>query len=186
MKQNCSFGVMVLAAAAVGCTASTPVGDFTTSSTQSDAVAAPALEVQMPSELTPMTVGVALSRSTAAPGESVAVTVGVRLLPGWHTYAVVPPEEPYIQTRFSVEPQAGVTAVGDWIAPPPVSDPTNPALKIYESTPEPLMFVHELRVAENASGEVQVRVSVLYQTCDLSRCLPPEQKTFDLKLQVAS
>jgi hypothetical protein len=26
---------------------------------------------------------------------------------------------------------------------------------------------------------------VLFQACDMSRCLPPEEQTFDLKLKVA-
>ena len=86
----------------------------------------------------------------------------------------------------ALEPGAGLTPSGDWIAPPPVEDAANPRLKLYESTPEPLLFLHPLQVADTASGEASVRVSVLFQVCDMSRCLPPEEKTFDLKLKIAA
>jgi hypothetical protein len=65
-----------------------------------------------------------------------------------------------------------------------VSDPQNPRLKIYESTPEPLKFEHGMRVADGASGEVTVRVGLRYQVCDVFRCLPPAEEFFDLKLKV--
>jgi hypothetical protein len=50
-----------------------------------------------------------------------------------------------------------------------VSDPLNPRLKIHESTPAPLECRHSLRVADDASGEVPVRVGLGYQVCDAFR-----------------
>ena len=143
------------------------------------------VKVDPPTELTPMTVSAALTQAGARPGETVMVTIAVRLLPGWHTYAVVPPEEPYIQTKWILEPGAGVTAEGDWLAPPATPDPENPKLMLYQSQKDPLVFLHDLRVADDAKGEITVRAGVLFQTCDASRCLPPERKVFDLKLKVA-
>jgi len=145
---------------------------------------APALQIDAPSELTPMTVNAALTRQSSEPGAAVSVLIGIRLLPGWHTYAYVPSEEPYIQTKWLLEPGSGLLAVGDWIAPPAVSDPQNPRMKLYVSPPEQLLFMHPLRVADDASGEANVRAGLVYQTCNFSRCLPPTRKTFDLKLTV--
>lgn len=181
--------------ATLGCTATSPT--IATAPEQAPAaqaapVAAPAtasgptVKVDMPDEVTPMTLNAMLAKTTVAPGDTVAVMVGVRLLPGWHTYAVVPPEEPYIQTKFTLEPAAGLAATGDWVSPPPVADSSNPRLKVYESTPEPLVFTHALRVSDTATGEVKVRVNVLYQTCDFSRCLPPAEQKFDLTLKIAA
>ena len=145
----------------------------------------PILEVAPPTELTPMTVNAVLMPVSVKAGETASVLVGVRLLLGWHTYVYVPAEEPYIQTTRILELGPGVAASGEWIAPPPVSDIQNPKVMVYESRPEPLIFLHSLRVAENASGEVAVRAGLIYQTCNSSRCLPPAREIFDLKLTVA-
>ena len=190
MKQGCRVtGALLFPAAllagVIGCTPAMPVNQAPPAAPAA-AISGVAMKVGMPSEIAPMTLDAVLAQPTAAPGETVAVMVGVRLLPGWHTYAVVPPEEPYVQTRMTLDPEAGVTASGDWIAPPPLADAMNPQLKIYESTPEPMMFMHSLKVADNASGDVKVRVTVLFQTCDMSRCLPPEERIFDLKLKVVA
>jgi Disulphide bond corrector protein DsbC len=147
--------------------------------------AAPASTIEPPSELTPMTIDAELNPPHAQAGATVMVSIGVRLLPGWHTYARVPPEEPYVQTKWILEPGAGLTASGDWIAPPAVPDAHNPQMQVYESQPEPLIFLHGLRVANDVSGELTVRTGLVYQTCNFSRCLPPTRKTFDLKLSVA-
>lgn len=142
------------------------------------------LRVSTPTELSPMTVGAALTTSRTSPGESITVLVGVRLLPGWHTYAQVPPDEPYVATRAILEPGPGLTPSGDWIAPPSVADAQNPQMKTYESAPEPLIFTRELRVANTAPREATLRVSVPFQTCNVQRCLPPSRRVFTLKLAV--
>jgi hypothetical protein len=142
------------------------------------------LRVPKPTEISPMTVGAALTTSHASTGDSITVLIGVRLLPGWHTYAQVPPDEPYLATEGILEPGPGLTPSGDWIVPPSVADAQNPQMKIYESGPEPLILMHELRVANTAPREATVRVSVRFQTCNVQRCLPPARKVFNLKLAV--
>lgn len=142
------------------------------------------LRVRTPTELAPMTVGAALTTSRASPGESISVLIGVRLLPGWHTYAEVPADEPYVATKGLLEPSSGLTPSGDWMTPPSIPDATNPQLKIYASSSDPLIFLHEMRVAESAAGEAQVRVTLRFQTCSAERCLPPTREVFALSLNV--
>lgn len=146
--------------------------------------AADSLRVTRPTELTPMTVGAALSSSHASPGQSISVLIGVRLQPGWHTYAQVPANEPYVATKGVLEPGPGLTPLGDWTAPPSVADEQDPHMRLYESGPVPLIFSHEFRVAEKAAREVAVRVSFRFQTCNAEGCLPPTRKVFNLKLTV--
>jgi len=131
-----------------------------------------------------MTVGVALSLSTAKPGDTVAILGTVRLLPGWHTYASVPAGKPYIQTKWSIDPPEGLSVVGDWLTPAAVPDPRDTELTIYEG--EKLTFAHPIKVADTASGDQTVRVSIFFQTCNLEHCLAPTRKSFDLKLSVGS
>jgi len=171
--QAWSLGVLLGTAGCVGV-----AGQLQTSGT--------ALQIDPPSELVPMTTNAVLTQPSGEPGKTVAVLIGVRLLPGWHTYAYVPAEEPYVQTQWLLEPGTGLTAMGDWIAPPPVPDAQNPRMKLYQSGSQPLIFMHEFRIADNASGEIGVRTGLVFQTCNFIRCLPPTRKTFDLKLTVAT
>jgi DsbC/DsbD-like thiol-disulfide interchange protein len=149
---------------------------------QDDAVSA--LKIAPPNELTPLTLNAVLTQKRAKPGDTVTVMVGMRLLPGWHTYAYVPADEPYTPIKWLLEPGVRVTATGEWIAPPPVPDAQNPQIKLYVGQSEPLFFAPELRIANNASGPIVVRTGIFYQTCNVSRCLPPTGKTFDLSLTV--
>ena len=137
-----------------------------------------------PTEVTPMTVGAMLSSSIAKPGDTVAILGTVRLLPGWHTYASVPAGKPYIQTKWSIDPPAGISAVGDWLTPAAVPDPRDAELTIYEG--DKLTFAHPLKVSDAASGEQTIRVGIFFQTCNLEHCLAPTRKSFDLKLSVGS
>jgi DsbC/DsbD-like thiol-disulfide interchange protein len=136
-----------------------------------------------PTEVAPMTVGAALSSSTAKPGDSIAILGTVRLLAGWHTYASVPPGKPYIQTKWSIDPPAGLSPSGDWLTPAAVPDPRDSELTIYEG--DKLTFAHPMKVADTASGEQTIHVSIFFQTCNLEHCLAPTRKSFDLKLSVS-
>jgi len=174
-----------LLAGALGCAAAGSV-DQAPAAAPAAAASEFTLTVDMPNEMVPMTIAAMVGQPSVTPGDTVAVVVGVRLLPGWHTYAVVPPTEPYVQTKWTLEPGPGLIASGEWLVPPPVPDAHNPALKLYESTADPLVFRHALRVADTASGELKVKVSVLFQVCDAFRCLPPAEQFFDLKLKVVT
>jgi DsbC/DsbD-like thiol-disulfide interchange protein len=143
-----------------------------------------ALAIEPPTELEPVSMSAELSTATASPGDTLVVTVGIKLLPGWRIYAHVPANEPYVQTRWLVDLPPRLSAAGEWIGPPPTPDVHNPELKLYEAGPDALLLMRELKVADDAQGSLTVNAGLLYQACDFSRCLPPTRKTVELKLKI--
>ncbi|TNJ46962.1 hypothetical protein KFZ70_05910 [Tamlana fucoidanivorans] len=105
-----------------------------------------------------------------------AVIMKINLLPGWHIYSFVPKTQPYIPTELLLELPKGIYKIGDWIKP--MDEAYNDGVYIYHGVQT---FVHYLKVT-NSNYSNELTCGIYYQTCDLNKCYPPNEKLIKLKL----
>ena len=109
--------------------------------------------------------------------DSIAVIVKVRLAPGWHIYQYVPSNLPYIPIDHILKLPENFQSSGKWEMSRPLPSANDPGVLIYEKE---AWFVHKALRLSALPGIV--RTGLYYQTCDLNQCLPPVEKTFELKI----
>lgn len=120
---------------------------------------------------------VTLNAGILSEKDSLAVMVKVRLAPGWHIYQHVPSTLPYIPIEYILKLPENFRASGKWEMSKAFPSSNDPGVLIYEKE---AWFVHKaLRLSDNPDV---VYTGLYYQTCDLNQCLPPVEKTFDLKV----
>lgn len=138
--------------------------------------AAKQLYCATPTEQTPVTI----NARTLTENDSIAVIVKVNIAPGWHIYQYVPPTLPYIPLEHILKPSEGIQAVGTWQITKPFSSVTDAGVLVYENN---ALFVHKLVRSAGEKTKGVIHTGLYYQTCNLQQCLPPDEKTFDLKTE---
>ena len=103
-----------------------------------------------------------------------AVIMKVNLLHGWHIYSYVPKTQPYITSEFQLNLPDGISKIENWIKP--LDEPYDDGVYIYHGE---LIFVHYCQVNNISDGDITC--GIYYQTCDLNKCYPPEEKKINLK-----
>src|SRR5579871_4317365 len=119
--------------------------------------------------------------SKAAPGSSITLRLTAKLDDGWHLYSPTPPKGP------ADNPGPNATKLNL------VENPSVGPEKIYQPKPErkfdtnfsldtetfekevTFLFVTNLK-SDAASGPVELKAKVRYQTCSSTTCLPPKTK----------
>lgn len=142
---------------------------------QKIAAAAGALNCEEPDEQHPVTLNAEIIDATGS--DSVAVIIKARMAPGWHIYAYVPQTMPYIVSEFIIKPSPNIKLVGDWEKSRPIATAMDKGVLIYEKE---AVFIHKL-VKVSGSETGTITAGLYYQTCNLRQCLPPIEKTFELK-----
>lgn len=101
------------------------------------------------------------------------LTLRIKIHPGYHIYADVAGDDPYVPTTLTLSLPEGLTA-GEWTASRPGQFGTSGST-IYEDE-----AVYTCPVAGNTAGDVSCTVS--YQCCDAHICLPPVKKTLRVSI----
>lgn len=143
-----------------------------------------ALPCPAPSEQMPVTMNAALVKDPVS-GE-MAVLIKALIAPGWHLYAYVPSDMPYIKTECLLDLPPGLTAAGGWQKSPSSPSATDQGVFIWEKE---AIFVQRLQPGKTDTGKMdtgkmdkgRLRTGLSYQTCDLRQCLPPAEKWFELE-----
>lgn len=136
--------------------------------------AADSLMCEEPDEEKPVTLNAKLVADYG--GDSIAVIIKIRMTPGWHIYAYVPENMPYILTECLLEPDANAKQVGTWIKSVPQASTTDKGVLIYEHV---AVFTHKLKkVSKLVKGKIST--GLYYQTCNLQQCLPPVEAKIEL------
>jgi hypothetical protein len=133
------------------------------------------LECQKPDEKDPVALNAVLVKEKN--GSDMTVIVKTRIKRGWHLYALVPPEEPFIITEGILILPKDVTAEGDWVKTPPTLSPLDKGVFIWE---QEVVFTRRLKAQSGIKGILEA--GLFYQACDWKQCLPPVEKTIKLKL----
>lgn len=112
--------------------------------------------------------------------QKIRLVLKAELDPGWHLYAQDIPEDGPIPTTFNFTENAAYSLAGK-------ISPENKPIEKFDSTFEmklryfedQAIFVQSIYVHEKIQS---VKGSLEYMVCDNERCLPPEEKTFEINL----
>ncbi|HUP48948.1 MAG TPA: cytochrome c biogenesis protein CcdA, partial [Thermoanaerobaculia bacterium] len=123
--------------------------------------------------------GITFDGESNAPGEPVAGRILVEIAGGWHINSVEPSSDFAIPTRLEID--APAVRIESTEFPPHIERPFDFAggetLAVYEGTLE--VPFRGVRIAED---DERFMVSVFYQACDDSICLPPRTVTLETRL----
>lgn len=108
-----------------------------------------------------------------APAGMKDVVITMTVHEGFHTYAIVADDDPFIATEVTVELPEGYEKSGTLVTP--ASTPSATATTYYTGT-----GAFRQRIKGNGNGKVTCKIK--YQACDASMCMPPVTKTFELEL----
>ncbi|WP_341838649.1 protein-disulfide reductase DsbD domain-containing protein [Chitinophaga pollutisoli] len=108
--------------------------------------------------------------------DSLAVIVKTEILPGWHIYAFVPENQPYIQLDPILDAPASLRKAGAWIKSKPMASVNDPGVLIYENH---ALFVQKFARTDKTSGKI--KAGLYFQCCDIKQCLPPDERTVELE-----
>ncbi len=132
------------------------------------------LKCDAPDERNP----VSLNAVLVTEKDSIAVIVKAVMAPGWHIYAYVPSTLPYIQMDPVLKLPATVKKAGDWMKTRPTASANDRGVLIYEN--EAVLVQKAVKAPGTPAGGI-INTGLYYQTCNLRQCLPPLEKTFDLR-----
>ncbi len=106
---------------------------------------------------------------------STEVVIRMKIHQGYHTYANVSEQEPFIPTVVGIELPQGYKKAGD-LKIPAFKNLGNAGTTIYEGD-----GVFRQKISGNGKGEVKCTIS--YQCCDNNICFPPAEKMITLKIE---
>ena len=92
---------------------------------------------------------------------------------GFHTYAIVDSNDPFIPTEIDIQLPDGYKKHGELITP--AQSPSATATTYYTGS-----GTFRQRISGEGKGTIICKVS--YQACDASMCMPPVTKTFNLEI----
>ncbi len=102
------------------------------------------------------------------------VVLKVKIHSGFHLYAEVSEQEPFLKTEINIELPDGYNKNGEMALPFSV-----------EGTKGTTYYKDEVQFSQyfNGKGEGEVFVRINYQACDNSICFPPQEKQFNLQIK---
>lgn len=124
--------------------------------------------------------GSATKPGAVAAGGVVMIAVRVRVAEPWHIYAVNKPTGVSVPTKLKLKLPEGVTAVGEWDIPKPKEYEDD--VFVYEKD---VIFRRYVKVADSATGSLNIGCEVKYQPCNDQSCKPPTTGTTSVAVKVA-
>jgi len=103
------------------------------------------------------------------------VVVKIKIHPGYHIYALVSEEDPYIAAAINIDLPEDYYFTGAW-KEPSFRSFNNSGTTIYE---DEIVFRREIM----GSGAKEIKCTIVYQCCDNHTCFPPENKVYTVKIQ---
>jgi DsbC/DsbD-like thiol-disulfide interchange protein len=107
------------------------------------------------------------------------LVIDASIMRGWHIYAYVSGENPFIQTETLLELPEGASAGKDWETSAGIADPAHEGVVTYEDKASFKMRIDCKKVKPDAL----IKCGLYYQVCDLTKCFPPQKKMVTLQLK---
>ncbi|MDO7742833.1 MAG: hypothetical protein MUP99_03640, partial [Pedobacter sp.] len=104
--------------------------------------------------------------------------ISASILKGWHIYAYMDKDSPFIQTEPLLELPEGANTEKDWQSSAASPYPGNKGVFIFE---DKASFKIKINYKDSKPGSV-IRCGLFYQTCDETKCLPPAKKMVQIKI----
>jgi len=135
-----------------------------------------------PSHAEPVTAAMMTDCQTTRAGETLELSVRVRIAGGYHIYSNRPPHGPFSPTTLVLRLPEELEAVGDWLASSPTTTKTGEEVYI-----ESVLFRRRLKVRSNAGHKVlSIKADLLYQACNDELCWPPGKIRLSASVAVVS
>jgi hypothetical protein len=150
---------------------SIPGNDYSVLTTSSEQIKVPELQGET-DDKNPVLLSAALNKLSDG---SMEVVIRMKIHQGYHIYANVSEQEPFIQTVVDIALPQGYQKEGD-LKTPEFKKSGDAGTTIYEGD-----GIFRQKIKGNGPGEIKCTVS--YQCCDNSICFPPAEKTFTLKIE---
>lgn len=124
--------------------------------------------------------------ASAAPGETVRVTISGIIPKGWHTYSTKVIDDGPLATTFKVAPEDMVKIEGAIVTQPEPEKTFDPDFKKdIEILHGNAAFTVPLKIAASAKpGTYDIAVTVVSEICRPGECIPPKKFALALKLTV--
>jgi hypothetical protein len=106
------------------------------------------------------------------------LVVDADILKGWHIYAYVSKENPFIQTEMLLDLPEGATSDKDWQSTAGLPFPGNDGIFVYEGKVRFTVNVDCTQVRPGAT----IKCGLYYQVCDNTKCFPPKKKFVEIKI----
>ena len=126
-----------------------------------------------PDERRPVTLNAQLVKE----GDSIAIIMKIAIASGWHIYAYVPPEQPYIMIEPILRVPEHIKISGEGIKTEPEASSIDKGVLMYENE---AVFIRKAVKSDKALEGI-IKTGLYYQTCNLRQCLPPELIMLELK-----
>ncbi len=114
----------------------------------------------------------------ASDKKSADLIISASLLKGWHIYAFVPSDSPFIPTETRLELPEGAIAGKDWQTSAALPFPGNDGVFIFE---DKVSFKININCAAVKPGTV-LKCGLFYQTCNENKCLQPTTKMVEVRI----
>jgi hypothetical protein len=106
------------------------------------------------------------------------LVIDADILKGWHIYAYVSKENPFIQTEMLLDLPEGATSDKDWQSSAGLPFPGNDGIFVYEGKVRFTVNVDCTQVRPGAT----IKCGLYYQVCDNTKCFPPKKKFVEIKI----
>ena len=110
--------------------------------------------------------------------ENGRLIIDADILKGWHIYAYVGKDAPFVQTEMLLDLPEGAVSDKEWQSSEGLPFPGNDGIFVYEGKVRFSLSVDCSRVKPGAT----IRCGLYYQVCDNTKCFPPKRKTVDIKI----
>jgi hypothetical protein len=145
-------------------------------SNTSASTAAPKENVAGPTLADP--VSITASLQYASDKKHADIIVEAEILKGWHIYAYLPANSPYIQTETLLElPKGAKASKGGWDSTAGIPYPGLDNIFVYENK---VTFKVNVDMTNVKKGSL-IKCGLYYQTCNDKKCLQPQRKLLVLK-----
>jgi len=104
------------------------------------------------------------------------IVVNAAILKGWHIYAYVSENDPFIVTETLLELPPGATSDKQWKTSAGIAYPGNNPIFVYEGN---ATFKVNVDCSGLKPGAV-IKCGLYYQVCDQNKCYPPKKKMISL------
>jgi hypothetical protein len=110
--------------------------------------------------------------------ENGRLVVEADILKGWHIYAYVSKDNPFIQTEMLLDLPDGAVSDKQWQSSAGVPLEGVEGVFVYEGKARFSVAVDCTKVKPGAT----LRCGIYYQVCDNTKCFPPKKKVVDIKI----
>jgi len=107
-----------------------------------------------------------------------SLLIEAKILKGWHIYAYVSKDNPFVVTETRLELPEGATADKDWKTTAAIPYPGNQEMFIFEGKASFRLLIDY----SQAKAGSKIKCGLYYQVCDETKCYPPKEKILEIPI----